>query len=73
ILEEISGFESANRQSIVSYLSPQFLAADIGAEIDRLHSEGFLVLEPKDNGGGPRILSYTVTEPGRRLMQELEK
>jgi hypothetical protein len=71
ILEVISRFDSANRQSVVSYLGPQFLAADIGAEMDRLHSEGYLVLEPKENGAGPRILAYTVTESGRRLLQEL--
>jgi hypothetical protein len=73
ILEEVSMFDTANRQSIISYLSPQFLAADVGGEVDRLHSEGFLVLEPKDSGGGPKILSYTVTESGRLLLQELSK
>ncbi|MDG6919269.1 MAG: hypothetical protein JRN62_07520 [Nitrososphaerota archaeon] len=71
ILEEVSRFDSANRQSIVSYLSPQFLPADVAAEIDRLHSEGYLVLEPKQSGSGPRILAYTVSEPGRRLLQGL--
>jgi hypothetical protein len=73
ILEEISRFDSANRQSVVSYLSPQFLAGDVGAEVDRLHSGGYLVLEAKDEGSGPRILAYTVTESGRRLLQELSK
>ena len=73
ILEEISRFDSANRQSVVSYLSPQFLAADVGAEIDRLHSEGRLVLEPKQDGSGPKILAYTVTESGRRLLRELSQ
>ena len=71
ILDEISRYESANRQSVVSYLSAQFLPGDVATEIDRLHSEGYLVLEPKDSGGGPRILSYTVTETGRRLLQGL--
>ena len=71
ILEEITRFDSANRQSVVSYLSPQFLAADVGAEVDRLHSKGFLTLEPKQDGNGPKILAYTVTESGRRLLQEL--
>ena len=73
ILEEIMSFDSANRQSIVSYLSPLFLSADVGAEIDRLHSEGFLVMEPKGSGGGPKVLSYTVTESGRHLLQELSR
>ena len=71
ILEEVGRFESANRQSIVSYLTPLFLAADVGAEVDRLHSGGYLVLEPKQVGSGPKILSYTVTEEGRRLLQGL--
>lgn len=73
ILEEISRFESANRQSVVSYLTPLFLAADVGVEIDRLHSEGHLILEPKEVGSGPRILAYTVTESGRRLLEGLRK
>ena len=71
ILEEVSRYDSANRQSVVSYLSSQFLAADIGAEVDRLHSEGYLLLEPKQDGSGPKILAYTVTESGRRLLQGL--
>ncbi|MDG7008823.1 MAG: hypothetical protein JRN06_11425 [Nitrososphaerota archaeon] len=69
ILEEVGRFDSANRQSIVSYLTPLFLAADVGAEVDRLHSEGYLILEPKENGSGPKILAYTVTESGRRLLE----
>lgn len=73
ILEEISRFDSANRQSIVSYLAPQFLVADVGSEIDRLHSKGYLMLEPKQEGSGPKILAYTVTESGRRLLQGLRK
>jgi hypothetical protein len=73
ILEEISRYDSANRQSIVSYLAPTFLAVDIGAEVDRLHSDGYLILEPKQVGSGPRILAYTVTESGRRLLKELAK
>ncbi len=71
ILEEIGRFESANRQSVVSYLSPLFLAADIGAELDRLHSMGHLILEPKQVGSGPKVFSYTVTESGRRLLEGL--
>ena len=73
VLEEVDRFESANRQSIVSYLSPQFLAADIGAELDRLHSRGFLILEPKQVGSGPKILSYTVTDSGRKYLQGLSR
>jgi len=73
ILEEITGYDLANRQSVVSYLAPTFLAVDIGAEVDRLHSEGYLVLEPKQAGSGPRVLAYTVTESGRRLLRELAK
>ncbi|MDE1852140.1 MAG: hypothetical protein KGI38_00115 [Thaumarchaeota archaeon] len=71
ILEEISRFESANRQSVISYLTPLFLAADIGTELDRLHTEGRLILEPKQVGSGPKILAYTVTESGRRLLEGL--
>jgi len=73
ILEEISRYDLANRQSVVSYLASTFLAVDVGAEIDRLHSEGYLMLEPKQAGSGPRILAFTVTESGRRLLKELPK
>ena len=72
ILEEVDRFESANRQSVVSYLAPLFLAVDVGAELDRLHSEGYLILEPKQDGSGPKILAYTVTESGRRLLKGLK-
>lgn len=73
ILEEISRYDLANRQSVVSFLTPTFLAVDVGAEVDKLHSEGYLILEPKRVGSGPKILAYTVTEAGRRLLQELAK
>ena len=73
VLEEIGRFDSANRQSIVSYLSPQFLAADVGAELDRLHSRGFLILEPKQIGSGPKILSYTVTDSGKKFLEGLSR
>jgi hypothetical protein len=73
VLEEIGRFDCASRQSVVSYLTPQFLAADVGGELDRLHSEGHLILEPKQDGSGPKILAYTVTESGRRLLEELKK
>lgn len=71
ILEEVSKFEAANRQSIVSYLAPLFLAADVGAEVDRLHSEGLVALESKQVGSGPRILAYSLTDGGRRLLERL--
>ena len=71
ILEEVSRSEAANRQSIVSYLSPQFLSADVGAELDRLHSQGHLILEPKQVGSGPKIFGYTVSESGRRLLERV--
>jgi hypothetical protein len=73
ILEEIGRFDCASRQSVVSYLTPLFLAADVAGELDRLHSEGHLILEPKQDGSGPKILAYTVTESGRRLLEELKK
>jgi len=71
ILEEINNYGLANRQSVVSYLAPAFLGLDVGAEVDRLHSDGYLILEPKQVGSGPKILAYTLTESGRRLLQEL--
>lgn len=73
ILEEVSRFDTANRQSIVSYLTPLFLSADVGAEVDRLHSEGHLILEPKKVGSGPKILAYSLTDGGKRLLEGLSR
>ncbi|MDG7026923.1 MAG: hypothetical protein JRN16_00730 [Nitrososphaerota archaeon] len=69
ILEDVVRFDTASRQSVVMYLSAMFLASDVEAELDRLHSGGFLILEPKENGSGPKIFAYTVTEAGRRLLR----
>ena len=71
ILEEVSRYEAANRQSIVSYLTPLFLAVDVGAEVDRLHTEGRMALEARQVGSGPRILAYALTDSGKRLLKEL--
>jgi hypothetical protein len=73
ILEEISRYDTANRQSVVSYLTPLFLAADVEGELTRLQELGHLIVEPKKADSGSSILAYTVTESGRMRLEELRK
>ncbi|MBI3840614.1 MAG: hypothetical protein HY297_01440 [Thaumarchaeota archaeon] len=73
ILEEVARFSLSTRESVIQFLSPDFLPADIGAEIDSLHARGCLLQEPKDSGSGPRVFAYTVTEKGLSLLVELRK
>ncbi len=71
ILEEVDRFPSATRQSVASFLSAEYLQSDVEQELGRLHSRGYVIQEPKESGGGPDIFAYTLTESGRRLLQEL--
>lgn len=71
ILEEVERFPTATKDSIVSFLSAEHLAIDIEQELDGLHNDRYLILEPKETGVGPKILAYTLTETGSRRLQEL--
>ena len=71
ILEEVGRFPLSTPESVVRYISPEFLPADINAALAGLEKHQCLILEPKDSGSGPRVFSYTLTEKGRGLLKEL--
>ncbi len=71
ILGEVARFSTPTRQSMVAYLSPQFLPTDVAAEIDRLLAEGFLVEELRGSESGSRVFAYALTGKGRHLAEEL--
>ncbi|MBI3859024.1 MAG: hypothetical protein HY296_02115 [Thaumarchaeota archaeon] len=73
ILEEVDRFPLTTRESLVQYLSPEFLPADVNVELDDLYTDGLLILEPKDSGTGPSVFAYTVTEAGRRRLEALRR
>ena len=70
LLEEIDRFPLSTPESIVQYVAPEFLPADIAATLGSLEKQGCVVLEPKDSLSG-KVFSYTLTERGRKLLQEL--
>ena len=72
ILEEVSRYPLSTGESIVQFLSAEFLPADVRAEIDSLHSRECLVMEPKDSGAGPKVFAFTATEKGLALLRELK-
>jgi len=73
ILELVERFPLATRESVVQYLTPEFLAADVNSELTNLERRECIILEPKDSGSGPRVFAFTVAETGRKLLEELRK
>jgi hypothetical protein len=71
ILDEVARFPLSTPQSVLQFVSPEFLPADVQAGLASLEKQGCLILEPKDSGTGPRIFAYTLTEKGRNLLEEL--
>jgi len=71
ILEEVARFPLSTPQSVLQFVSPEFLPADVQAGLANLERQGCLILEPKDSGTGPKIFAYTLTEKGRKLLEEL--
>ena len=71
ILEESERFPLSTPQSILQFVSAEFLPADVQAALASLEKQGCLILEPKDPGTGPKIFAYTLTEKGKKLMEEL--
>ena len=72
ILEEVDHFPLSTPDSILEFLAPDFLPADIRSALSSLERQGTLVLEPKDSGSGPRIFCYALTATGRRALEELK-
>ena len=73
VLDSVEKFPLSTPESVVNYLSADFLPADISGALDALQRQKALVLEPKDTGGGPRVFCLTVTQEGKKLLQELKK
>ncbi len=71
VVLEVSRSGRASRQSLIDYLSPLFLKADVADEIDRLHAAGAMDLEPVGDGSGPAVFSYRLTGSGTKLLMEL--
>lgn len=71
ILEEIERFPLSTPESVIQFLSAEFLQADVQAALASLEKRGCLILEPKESGSGPKIFAYTIAESGRKLLQEL--
>ena len=71
ILEEVDRFPLATPESLAQYTAPDFLPADVSANLASLEKQGCLILEPKESGSGPKVFSYTLTEQGRKLLKEL--
>lgn len=73
ILEHVERYPLCTPESVVSYLSNEFLAADISAALSSLQGQSALISEPKESGSGNKIFSLTITEEGRNLLRELRK
>lgn len=73
ILEEADRYPLSTPESMVQYIGPEFLPADVSATLARLEKQGCLIVEPKDSGSGPKVFSYTLSEKGRRLLEELRR
>lgn len=73
ILETAEKFPLSTRESMVQYLTPEFLPGDVNSELTSLHTRGCLIMEPKDSGPGPKVFAYTLSERGSKLLQELRK
>ncbi len=71
ILEEVERFPNATKESMVSFLSAEYLVGDIEEEVVRLHDQRYLIIEPKETGVGPELFAFTLTEAGRKRLQEL--
>ncbi len=73
ILEEVERFPLCTPESVVQYIVPEFLHADVTAALTSLQKQECLILEPKDPGSGPKVFAYTLSEKGRKLLEELRR
>jgi hypothetical protein len=73
ILEEIDRFPLSTPESIVQYIAPEFLPSDVSATLGGLEKQGCLIVEPKESGSGTRVFSFTLSEKGRKMIEELRK
>jgi hypothetical protein len=73
ILEEVDRYPLATPESIVQFITPEFLSSDVSSALAGLQKQRLLILEPKESSSGPDVFCYTLSEKGRRLLEELRK
>jgi hypothetical protein len=73
LLEEIDRFPLSTPESLVQYIAPEFLPADISSVLASLEKQGCVLVEPKESGSGSKVFSYTLSDKGRKLLEELRK
>lgn len=73
ILEEVRSFEVPTRESMVSFLSVGRPRLDVEMELDKLYKLGYILQEPKKLDSGTTVLAYSLTGPGRQLLEELRR
>jgi hypothetical protein len=73
ILETVEGYPNSTPESVVQFLGPEFLPADVNAELTNLQKRECIILEPKEADAGPRVFALTLTDAGRKLKQELKQ
>lgn len=73
VLEQVESFPLSTPESVLQFLSSDFLPSDVRSALSSLQARGALILEPKESGSGPRVFSLTLTEVGRRLLSELRR
>ena len=71
ILEAVERFPLSTPESVVQFVSPDFLPADVSGALASLERGGCLILEPKDSGSGPKVFAFTLSEKGKRVLKEL--
>lgn len=67
LLEEVSGFEGATRNSLVSFLAAEFDSDSIEKAFDRLQSEGYLAVSARDKSGRT-MHGVSLTEKGKAML-----
>jgi hypothetical protein len=68
ILSDVSAYEAPTRQSVVSFLSPEYGTELVERTLDKLQSEGYLTVVQKDLKSGRGIAMLTLTEKGKSLL-----
>ncbi len=72
ILEDVRGFETPTRTSIVEFLSGEYDAKVVESELDRLFAGGCIKLESKESKpGGHGMLVYRITPKGTQTLEAL--
>jgi len=70
-LATVEGFPLSTPESVVHYIAPDFLPADVSAALASLERQGCLIMEPKESVAGPKVFAFTLSEKGRGLLKEL--